>query len=148
MKLSTLSVRNRLAKSGLLLSLLTLVAACSYTTVNDLPAPAPAPCNLPATISYQTDVLPILKEDCYSCHDAAHYQDSPPKGSGGTLNMENFSQLQYKSLAVNGRNGTSMLVGSVRGDANFTRMPFNQAKLEPCEIAILEAWSAAGAPAK
>lgn len=148
MRLSTLVVRKSLVKSGLLLSLLTLVAACSYTNVNDLPTPAPTPCNLPTLISYQNDILPILKEDCYSCHDAAHYQDSPPKGSGGTLNMENFSQLQYYSLAANGHNGASVLVGSVRGDAGFVPMPFGQAKIEPCEIALLEAWSAAGALAK
>lgn len=148
MKLSTFLARGPLVKSGLLLSLLTLVAACSYTNVHDLPAPAPPACVLPATLSYQNDVLPILKKECYSCHDAAHYQNSPPNGSGGALNMENFGQLQYYSLTANGTNGPAVLVGSVRHDPNFVGMPFGKAKIEPCEIAILAAWSAAGALAK
>ena len=147
MKISTHLARGPLVKSGLLLSLLTLVAACSYTNANDLPQPVPV-CNLPATISYQNDVLPILKQNCYSCHDAASYRDSPPNGSGGALNMENFSQLQAYSLAANGHNGTSVLVGSIRHDPSFVGMPFGQAKIDRCDIAILEAWSAAGAPAK
>ena len=148
MKFSTLLACGPWVKAGLLTSLLGFLAACSYTTSKDLPPPAPVLCVLPATISYQTNVLPILKANCYSCHDAAHYQDSPPNGSGSTLNMENFNQLRDYSLVANGHNGTSVLVGSVRGDVNFVGMPFGKAKLEPCEIAILEAWSAAGAPAK
>lgn len=148
MKVSTFLTRGSLAKSGVLLCLLTLIAACSYTNKSNLPTPAPAPCALPSTISYQTDVLPILKEDCYSCHDAAHYQNSPPNGSGGELNMENFKQLQSYSLAANGRNGTAKLVGAVRRDPGFEGMPFEKAKIDRCKIAVLEAWAAAGAPAQ
>ena len=148
MKLSTLLARRPLVKSGLLVCLLTLVAACSYTNTNNLPQPALPPCELPTTISYQTDVLPILQKECYSCHDAAHYQDSPPNGSGSALNMENFSQLQSYSLAASGHNGLAVLVGSIRQDPNFVGMPFGKAKIDRCEIAILEAWCAAGAPAK
>lgn len=126
--------------TGLLASGLVLLSACSYSYI------APSSCNTPVVVSYQTHVLPILKQNCYRCHDAAHYQGPSSAGTRGALNMEDFAQLQSNSLPANGRNGVSYIVGNIRHDAGFVAMPFDGGKLNDCDIAIIEAWSKAGAP--
>ncbi len=123
----------------LCIGLVTLLSACSYTNASDTP---PTPCALPQTVSYQNNVLPILKEDCYSCHNAKDYQTL----TSGTLNMEDFSQLHEYTLTSNGHNNTSFLIGNIRHDPGFVAMPYGGGKLDDCEIATIEAWVNAGAP--
>lgn len=140
MNISTFLATHFRVAAGLLASALALLSACSYTYV------APSPCATPVVVSYQTHVLPILKQNCYRCHDAAHFAGPSSAGSLGTLNMENFAQLQSYSLPAGGRNGVAYIVGNVRHDAGFIAMPFDGGKLSACDIAIIEAWSKAGAP--
>lgn len=142
MKISTFLPTHFRTTAGLLASGLVLLSACSYTNGYV----APSPCATPVVVSYQTDVLPILKQNCYKCHDAAHYAGPSSTGSLGTLNMENFAQLQFYSLPGNGQNGKATIVGNVRHDAGFIPMPFDGGKLSVCDIAIIEAWAKAGAP--
>lgn len=115
-----------------------LLSACSYTNASDVP---PTPCSLPEKVSYQTDVLPILKQNCYACHSAKSYQAS----SGGALNMEDFSQVNHYSTTGPGK--VSFMVGNIRHDAapGYVAMPYGGGKLSDCEIATIEAWVNAGA---
>jgi hypothetical protein len=122
----------------LAISALSLLSACSYTNGYE----APAPCNLPQTVTYQLDVLPILKEDCFRCHSADKYQIS----SSGTLNMEKFSELQAYTMPASGHNGISALLGNIRHDPGFVNMPSDGGKLDDCEIAVIKAWIDQGAP--
>ena len=140
MKISTFLAPHFRVTAGLLASGLALLSACSYDYVK------PVVCTTPAVVSYQTDVLPILKQNCYRCHDAAHFAGPSSRGSLGNLNMESFADLQFNSLPANGRNGVANIVGNVRHDAGFVAMPFDGGKLSDCDIAIIEAWSKAGAP--
>lgn len=125
---------------GLALGLGSLLAACSYTNAYE----TPAPCNLPATVSYQVHVLPILTKNCYSCHSAQEYQKST--ASGGIFNMEDFTQVKFYSDPANGRSNVSYMVGNIRHDAGFLPMPKNGNKLSDCDIATIKAWVDAGAP--
>ena len=115
------------------------LAACSYTNGYQ----APSPCGLPSKVSYQTDVLPILQQNCFRCHDATHYKGAPPAGTNGTLNMEDFKQLSL--YATTGVKGTSYLIGVTRHDAGFIPMPYDGGQLTECQIATLKAWVEAGA---
>lgn len=119
-------------------SVLCLLSACSYTNGYE----APAPCNLPKTVTYQLDVLPILKANCYSCHSANEYQVS----SSGTLNMEKFSDLKAYTEVASGRGDVSALLGNIRHDPGFNAMPQGGGKLSECEIAVIKAWIDEGAP--
>jgi hypothetical protein len=139
-KIATFLATHLRITAGLLASGLALLSACSYDYVK------PVTCATPVVVSYQTDVLPILKQNCYRCHDAAHFAGPSSRGSLGNLNMESFPDLQFNSLPANGRNGVANIVGNVRHDAGFVAMPFDGGKLSDCDIAIIEAWSKAGAP--
>jgi hypothetical protein len=119
------------------IALASLLSACSYTNSAD----TLTPCNLPQTVSYQVDVLPILKQQCYRCHSADKYKVL----SSSTLNMEDFSSLKYYATPANGRNNISYLVGNIRHDSGFIPMPYDGGKLSDCEIATIQAWVDAGA---
>ncbi|RZK15363.1 MAG: hypothetical protein EOO56_23000 [Hymenobacter sp.] len=113
------------------------LSACSYTNSAD----TIAPCNLPTTVSYQLDVLPILKQQCYRCHSADKYKVL----TSNVLNMEDFASLKYYATPANGRNNVSYLVGNIRHDEGFIAMPYDGGKLSDCEIATIKAWVDAGA---
>jgi hypothetical protein len=130
----------KLRRNGVILAMLAFISslsACSYTNSAD----NPTPCNLPTTVSYQLDVLPILKQQCYRCHSADKYKVL----SSSTLNMEDFSSLYYYATPANGRNNVSYLVGNIRHDSGFIPMPYDGGKLSDCEIATIKAWVDAGA---
>ncbi|MEJ7661085.1 MAG: hypothetical protein WKG07_16435 [Hymenobacter sp.] len=123
-----------MVNSVLLLSLLTLVAACSTQCRPTCPAPAPAPCNLPTLlISYQNDVLPILRQAMHSAATMPPTTKTRPQGLGRDVEHGGCSATQSFSLAANGHNGASVLVGSVRGDAGFVGMPFAGPKSTPAK---------------
>ena len=114
------------------------LSACSYTNSAD----TVTPCNLPLTVSYQANVLPILQQQCYRCHSADKYKVL----TSNTLNMEDFTSLKYYATPANGRNNVSYLVGNIRHDDGFVKMPYDGGKLSDCEIATIQAWVDAGAP--
>jgi hypothetical protein len=128
----------RRAVLGLAVALAGTLAACSYTNSYE----APKPCNLPQTVSYQTHVLPILVQQCYSCHSGQNYVAMSNK----TFNMEDFTQVKYYATPANGINNVSYLVGNIRHDPGFVAMPYNGGKLAECDIALIKAWVDAGAP--
>jgi len=125
---------------GLVLAVAGALSACSYTNAYDYEPPPP--CNLPTTVSYQNHVLPILVQNCYSCHSAQNYQALSSK----TFNMEDFTQVKYYATPANGINNVSYLVGNIRHDPGFVPMPNNGGKLSDCQIATIKAWVDAGAP--
>jgi len=129
---------HRTAALGLAFAITGALAACSYTNSYE----PPAPCNLPQTVSYQAHVLPILVQNCYSCHNAQNYKSL----ASNTFNMEDFTQVKYYSSPANGINNVSYMVGNIRHDAGFVAMPSNGGKLSDCEIATIKAWVDAGAP--
>ena len=115
-----------------------LLSACSYTKIVE---PVSSCAAVPATVSYQKDVLPILQEDCYRCHNAQEYRTR----AQGTLNMENFSSLQYWATPANGLKGQSWLIGSMRHEPGFNAMPYDGREgPDACEIALIKAWVDAG----
>lgn len=128
----------RKAVPGLVLVIASALTACSYTNAYE----TPTPCNLPATVSYQTHVLPILVQNCYSCHSAQNYQALSSK----TFNMEDFTQVKYYATPANGINNVSYLVGNIRHDPGFVAMPYAGGKISDCDIALIKAWVDAGAP--
>jgi hypothetical protein len=93
-------------------------------------------------VSYQAHILPILREQCYSCHSADKYKTE----TSSTLNMEDFASLKYYATPANGRDNVSYLIGNIRHAPGFQPMPKDGQKLSACEIALIQAWVDAGAP--
>jgi hypothetical protein len=118
-----------------------LLSACSYTRIE--------PQGCPTTykgVSYEKDVVPIFRTNCYRCHDAAHYQlPSSSGGAGSAMNMESFSSVSTWTSSATGKGGVSYMVGCISHNEGFTAMPFDGGKLTPCEIALIKTWVDEGA---
>lgn len=116
----------RLKINLLLLLVLALGEGCYYDVYDELYA---SDCKTSA-ISYQQDIVPILSQKCFGCHDAA--------GNQGNVNLEGYANL--KIYVNNGK-----LLGAIRHDNGFSPMPQDGAKLSPCPISLVELWIAEGA---
>lgn len=81
-------------------------------------------------ISYENDILPILVDDCFSCHSTA--------ANFGNITLEGYDEL------IKYVNDGSFL-GAVRHDGGFSPMPKGKPKILECEIEKISAWIDDGA---
>lgn len=104
-----------------------IVSSCYYDNEEEL-----YPENTCKTdnMSYTNDVLPILEDNCYSCHNQASNQ--------GGVTLEGYSNL--KVYVDNGK-----LLGVIKHEDGFPAMPQGQPQLGQCQIAKIEGWINQGA---
>src|SRR6266849_5944600 len=106
------------------------------------PAAAQAPPAKKAPVSFINDVAPILKENCFACHDA--------KKRKGKFDMTTFETFRkggdHDDPVKNGKPDDSYLIDAVKGE-NALRMPPKESgeALPKEKIAVLEKWIAEGA---
>lgn len=84
-------------------------------------------------MSYVNNILPILKNNCYSCHSTGN-----SVGSTGVL-LNNYDSLM--TYVTNG-----YLIGDITHSAGFVAMPYMKPKLDTCSINQISAWVNQGAP--
>lgn len=112
----------------MLLLTLVLVAGCYYDVEEELYPTLE--CDT-GNMSYTNDILPIIQNNCYTCHN---------QGSNfGGVTLEGYESL--KAYVDNGR-----LLGAIRHESGFSPMPKNAPQLVECNIEKIEAWINAGAP--
>lgn len=80
--------------------------------------------------SFVMDIQPMMKVYCQGCHNNVR-QD-------GNINLEGYNNI--KSSALDGS-----LVGSMKHDILYAKMPPTGSKLSDCRIAQVEKWIAEGA---
>ena len=105
-----------------------LIGNCYYDVEEEL---YPNPDCQTADVSYSQDVLPIIQNNCYSCHNAV--------SRNGNVVLEGYSNL--KSYANSGA-----LLGVIKHQDGYPAMPQNQPQLVECQIAKIEQWITDGAP--
>jgi WD40 repeat protein len=96
----------------------------------------------PVPVSWSKDVLPILRANCYACHQTS-------KTQGG------FRMTDFEGLLKGGESGDAAIVAGNPEASNLLReitpvdgkaeMPKNLAPLKPTEIEIIRKWIAQGA---
>ena len=103
------------------------LAGCFYDLGEELRAGETCP---PDSISFAAQVLPILDQQCNSCHS------SRAAFGGVVLDV-------HDSVLVFVEDGS--LLGSVRHEDGYSPMPPDQSKLPDCEIQQLTIWIQEGA---
>lgn len=83
-----------------------------------------------AKVSYSQKIVPILQNNCYSCHGGAN----PPTG----IRLDTYANLQV--FANNG-----FLSAAVEHTGTVTPMPYLLPQLPPCEVNTIAAWVNQGA---
>ncbi len=81
-------------------------------------------------MSYSNDIVPILSDNCYVCHDK--------NVRFGGIVVDN-----YQDLILNADNG--VLIGAISHSAGYSPMPQNSPQLLDCEIQKIEMWIMEGA---
>jgi mono/diheme cytochrome c family protein len=84
-----------------------------------------------AIVSYSQKVVPMLQQQCYSCHTGSF-------PSGGIV-MGTYAT--DKAIGQNGK-----LYGSVNYSSGFSPMPKGMPKMSNCQIATIKKWIDAGMP--
>lgn len=107
-----------------------------------LPTEKPTPTQAASTYSFAADVQPIFAARCIKCHTG----DNPPRG----LRLDSYEHVlagsSQRPVVIPGNPQDSHLVKRIEGIAR-PRMPLDGPPfLSDKEIAIIEAWIAAGAP--
>jgi hypothetical protein len=115
--------------AGLLLTILALNYSCKKGSQDVLSGGTT--CDT-AGMTYSANVVPILQENCYSCHGNGN-----TAGSGGIL-LQGYSNL--KTYAANGQ-----LVGNVTHAPGYVPMPYGLPKLPDCEVNTIVDWVNNGA---
>ncbi|MBK8390941.1 MAG: cytochrome c [Saprospiraceae bacterium] len=105
-----------------------LFAGCYYDNEEDL-YPANE-CNT-ASVSYQSDIAPIIQANCLSCHALGSTVTS--------VNLQGHAKFSERS-----KNGS--ISGVINHKPGFSPMPQGGAKLSNCNIQKIEAWIASGSP--
>ncbi len=78
-------------------------------------------------VSYARQILPILQDNCYSCH-----------GQGNTAGSGGINLSTYAALKVYAENG--YLVGNVSHAPGYVPMPYGLPMLPACEVNTITAW--------
>jgi len=90
----------------------------------------PGTCDIDS-VSYSVDLVPLLDLHCnIACHSSSIVK-------GGVILDD------YDNVTIYVNDGT--LLGSIRHDAGFSRMPQGEDKLDICIIELFENWVAEGA---
>ena len=89
-------------------------------------------------ITYTSYVKGIMDASCATsgCHDAST--------KSGSIDLSNYAGV--KATAVTVAHNTSLLLGAINHEDNFSAMPENAAKLSDCTILKITAWVNAGEP--
>lgn len=124
-------------------TMLLLGASCTKENLQDLlgASPGSSQCDTSFVVSYQNDIVPILRftknpatsEPCYNCHTQA----TSARGGGRILD----THAGLKTYADNGK-----LLCAIKHQGCATAMPFLGEKIPDCDIRRVEAWINQGAP--
>ena len=118
----------------LVILLVLFAVGCSYHKADLVyPTTLATNCDTISTIKYNTDVVNILRVNCYVCHGGN-------AAAGNSYILDTYAGVKF--MADNGR-----LVRSIdhTGPAN-TRMPQFGNKMPECNIAKIRTWVRKGAP--
>ena len=101
-----------------------LANSCTYHNEDDYFKDNPDICYT-EDVSFSADIFPIMESNCISCHNATDLTAG--------IDLSDYSKI--KSLAE-----TNLLLGVIKHNDGFARMPLNASKLSDCDISKLEVW--------
>lgn len=126
--------------TGLLLTSLLCLATSSFLggcTYDQAPEEPMLP-----TVSYATEIKPIIETNCYSCHSSTATDPDRP----GYAFFDDFAELKRYALKPSTTNAAYTTLQARLRFIEFPGMPFQKDPLPEAEILLVEAWIEAGAP--
>ncbi len=109
---------------------LLLFVSCYYDNEEALYPSLNATCDT-TNVTFNTTILPILNNNCFTCHSNA------AAASWNTFGLENYSDVVAMS---------SRIIGSVKHLGSFSAMPKSGGMIKACSITQLDIWIKNGMP--
>lgn len=105
---------------------------CTYKNAQDVYPVNTAGCNI-QNVSFKNDVVPILKANCYSCHDSAN------SFLGQGFVLQGYAN---DTLYVHNTNPNANMYNNVAdpNTADLYHMPKGLPSISGCEILTIKAW--------
>lgn len=100
------------------------ITGCTYEKIEPV-----TNCNTAETVSFTKHILPIIENNCFSCHNNGFKL--------GNVSLEGFTNI--KAVAQSGK-----LLGVITHSPGFPAMPKSAAKLNACDIKTIEQWVQSG----
>jgi hypothetical protein len=127
----------------LLLFVIPLFSSCYYDNLEELhPNLSSANCDTTGTISYASDIVPILNAYCSLNNSSCH-------NSSASYPLNTYANVHTEAFATNG-SCSRMLVLTIKHDPclnpSIQFMPQGGGMLDNCSIQKIEAWVNRGAP--
>lgn len=97
---------------------------------NTINCESTGPCTIDSPVSFKNDVLPIIDNYCFGCHNT---QD--PQGG--------YSYSTHSETMKSVNDGT--LMGSILFEDGYVAMPYNSNMMSTCNIDIIRVWIEEGA---
>jgi hypothetical protein len=93
----------------------------------------PAACDTTGTVSFSSQVFPLLQSNCIGCHNNS--------SANGGVNLSTYNLVKTNAETL--RSGTPLIQGVIRRMPGFIAMPQTFA-LDECSIRKIELWIAQG----
>lgn len=116
----------------LVLCVIMLVPACYYDSEEYLYPQLGNPCDT-ANVTFSLSVKPMLQNFCYSCHS------NSTSSLGGNIRLEDYADVKLRA-------DDGSLYGSISHSGGFSPMPMGAAKLQDCNIVLVQKWIDTGTP--
>ena len=116
-----------------LLFIAALFNGCYYDNLDEM-HPAPPPCDTSGTISFNTDILPIMNGSCGGQNSACHNGDASSSGYG----LGNYTDV------INSINNSGRFMETITHSTSISSsiwMPKGtSSKIDECSIAKIQKW--------
>jgi hypothetical protein len=109
-----------------------MLTSCSGKDEMVTPNTTSTACDTMSTIRYSTDIVNILKNNCYICHDG-------PANAGAGYVLDKYEGV--KIMVDN-----TLLLKAITHSPGASPMPKGSSKLSDCNIAQIRTWIRNGAP--
>jgi len=103
---------------------LIFLGGCYYDVAEELYPSTETFCDT-TNITYSAKVLPLIQNNCYSCHSGA--------APSGNVSLDSYTNL--KIYADNGK-----LMGVISHASGYSPMPQGGNKMSSCEISTIQTW--------
>jgi hypothetical protein len=111
---------------------ITVISSCYYDNFEEINPGARLTCDTSITVSFATNILPIMQSNCGTNNSACH-----------NANGAGFWQLDNVA-GIDAAIADGVFIESIKHIGTVSRMPKNSPKMDDCNIALIDKWLSTG----
>lgn len=116
----------------LVLISISIISSCYYDNFEELNPGAGLRCDTTKSVTFATDILPIMTSNCGTNNAACH-----KAGASGFYQLDNIAGID--AAIADGK-----FIQSIKHQNGASAMPKNSPKLDDCSIALIDKWLSTG----